>query len=352
MTKRRPKGEGCITRLPSGNFKMTITIGKDLKGRQIRRSVTASTKKELMEKASQLRLQKGLIIKSKKITFEAYLKKYMELKELSLNATTYKVYISILHRYDVFKDVLIENITPDMIQQWIVDLSKRYKASTVSITKTFLKTVLDSAVEDGYISKVPFKKTLSVPKGSKRVDLPLPTKDELKGFFKAHKEDKEVILFVLIAISTGMRKGEILGLKWSNIDFKEHKIKVCSQYNFLGYSEILKTKSSYRIISVAPSVLDEIEKIHKDNEYIFKSPTRIAERVKKALKVISKDYTIHSLRHYHATQLISKGVNVKVVSQRLGHSNIGITLNTYVHWLPNLDKEASLMLGKDEFFKC
>lgn len=154
MTKRRPKGEGCITRLPSGNFKMTITIGKDLQGRQIRRSVTASTKKELMDKASQLRLQKGLLPKTTKVTFREYLKKYMKLKELSLNATTYKVYQSIIPRFSTFNDILLENITSDMVQQWFIELSKRYKPSTISSYKVLLKSILNSAVEDEYITWV------------------------------------------------------------------------------------------------------------------------------------------------------------------------------------------------------
>ena len=74
----------------------------------------------------------------------------------------------------------------------------------------------------------------------------------------------------------------------------------------------------------------------------------ITEKVRKVYDDVGLDkkLTLHSLRHFHATQLIKNNINVKVVSKRLGHSSVQITLDAYVHWLPSMDKEASLVVGK------
>lgn len=154
-----------------------------------------------------------------------------------------------------------------------------------------------------------------------------------------------------------MRRGELVGLRWSNIDFENSKIKIEEQATVAGIEQILKTTNSYRTISVDPKVLEVLKEIKGDDKYVFMCGyggissllSMITVTVRRCFDKagMSKVITLHSLRHFHATQLIKEKMNVKIISKRLGHSNIQITLDTYVHWLPTMNEEASLVVGKN-----
>ena len=197
----------------------------------------------------------------------------------------------------------------------------------------------------------------------------VPTEEEVLCVLKKAKELQDnkqntwLYPFLLLAVSTGMRRGELAGLKWSCIDFDKSTIKVEEQATMSGMSKELKTSSSYREIAVDPTVLDELSKSLKKgtNDYIFMNGYVSTESLLQTITVsvrrvydavgLDKKLTLHSLRHFHATQLIKNNINVKVVSKRLGHSSVQITLDAYVHWLPSMDKEASLVVGNQYVIK-
>ena len=369
--KRRNKGEGSFQILKNGKYKMTITIGVGIDGKQKRKAVTANSRQELMEKVAEVRLKykvgdyKKLI---KPMTFKEYALKWIDKKNFSVSDNTKRNYKYVLKRCDYIADIVMNKITSEDINNLLLSLKKDVAVSTLRTIKSTLASIFNTALDEEVITKSPLKGTVALAKSRRKVDLLIPTEDEVKRVLavaKGYQEDTKrssdswLYQFLLLAVATGMRRGELAGLKWSCIDFDKNTIKVEEQATFTGMTKVLKTSSSYREIAVEPTVLEVLRTVpRKDNkEYVFMQDytsastllTVITDSVRRVYDEVGLDkkLTLHSLRHFHATQLIKNNVNVKVVSKRLGHSSIKITLDAYVHWLPSMDREASLLVGKN-----
>lgn len=362
--QRRAKGEGSIQKLPNGKYKATITIGRTLEGKQKRRAVTASTRQELLDKIAEIRLKYKvgnyleLQKEERNMTFNEYFMKWLDIKSLSVADNTLRSYKYVFNKSKPLHDIRLNKITNNDINSLLLSLKTEVNAGSLGAIKTVLSTIFNAAIEEELITKSPMKGTVTPAKRQKKVDIIVPTKDNVKAILdeaKKYTNAKWLYPYLLLAVTTGMRKGEIAGLKWSCINFEKNTIKVEEQATASGMSKILKTTSSYREIAVAPAVLKVVNTIeHDDNsKYVFMNKytsaasllQSIAVKVREIYDTIGLDekLTLHSLRHFHATQLIKQGINVKVVSKRLGHSDIKITLDAYVHWLPSMDKEASLL---------
>ncbi len=178
-----------------------------------------------------------------------------------------------------------------------------------------------------------------------------------------------------LAVTTGMRRGELLGLHWQDIDFERGSLQVRRTMNRIsghGLRETEpKTAQSRRNI-VLPQFVVEVLKEHrarqreeclqagdawKDHDLVFSTrrggfldPTYLLERFQKLLDEASLPHMrFHELRHSAATMLLSMGINAKVVQELLGHSTISMTLGTYSHVLPGMQRDA--MDGLDDFFR-
>ncbi|MBN4070036.1 site-specific integrase, partial [bacterium AH-315-G05] len=182
-------------------------------------------------------------------------------------------------------------------------------------------------------------------------------------------------LVVLIAINTGLRRGEILGLEWSNVDFENKKIHIVNSIvNIRGKALRKETKTSAgrRAISISKSLISELKKTmtkQKENKLWFGAdyfgndyvcvwengkeinPNYITQAFRKSImKLEIPHIRFHDLRHTHASLLLQKGIHPKVVQERLGHSKIAITLDTYSHLLPDMQEEAAKKI--EEIFGC
>jgi integrase len=167
-----------------------------------------------------------------------------------------------------------------------------------------------------------------------------------------------------------MRRGEILGLRWSDIDLNRKILQVVQTvykpFNQQPQIQTPKTAGSMRSISLSDNVIDEL-KIHKkkqnelrlrfvtayeDNNLVCPKPDgrpmdprALIHHFEKSIKKVGvKKIRFHDLRHTHATIMLQLGEHPKVVSERLGHSNVNITLNTYSHVLPNMQEDAARKL--------
>jgi len=158
-------------------------------------------------------------------------------------------------------------------------------------------------------------------------------------------------LVVLIAINTGLRRGEILGLEWSNVDLENKKIHIVNR----ALKKETETRAGRRAISISKSLISELKKTmtkQKENKLWFGadyfgndyvcvwengkeiSLNYITQAFRKSiLKLEIPHIRFHDLRHTHASLLLQKGVHPKVVQERLGHSKVSITLDTYSHLL-------------------
>lgn len=365
--QRRPKGEGSITKLPSGNYRMLITIGTGIDGKQKRKSVTAKTKAELLQKVSMLRLQCGQ--KTERVLKVSELVSlFMQAYETQLAANTIKNYRSTIKAvlYPIYNKN-INDVTGEVLDHILDTIkqkdNKAYNVSTLQSFKKKVAAIFNYAVHKHWLSHSPTSDMRKRKKGDTKANKTMiPTEGEMKEILKqAMFMDKEkekcvpLYPFFLLAVSTGMRIGELIDLKWSDINMKRHTIDIHHQCTLEGTMKPLKTSSSYRIIYVSPKVLEVIyNKCKHDCDYVWSinghriAYSTIANTTYRALRDeidVPKGFTFHSFRHYHATQLLMKGIDVKEVSKRLGHSSIKTTLDLYTHWLPEADERAAKALG-------
>ncbi|WP_143810419.1 site-specific integrase, partial [Oenococcus oeni] len=145
-------------------------------------------------------------------------------------------------------------------------------------------------------------------------------------------------LAIFIAIHTGMRIGEIRALKIKNVDFVQSKITIDKAMDGYGKIKAPKTAASNRVIQIDKRLLDVLKRYKRVSGLLVQVTREAINHVlTKDLKHIeAKNVTFHALRHSHASYLLSKGVSIQYVSERLGHSNVGITENVYSHLLKTL----------------
>lgn len=213
------------------------------------------------------------------------------------------------------------------------------------------------------------------------VDRPKAVKEEMQvwdneqslTFLKQAKTDRLYVAF-LLALTTGMRQGEILGLRWKDVDLEKGILYVKQTLSHDGqkFSPLPKTAAGRRSITIPSEVIHDLKK-HKsmvtdekracgqsytDNNLVVcttlgtpQSPRNLNRTYQRLLKTVDvPKIRFHDLRHTHATLLLVQGVNPKVVSERLGHATIKITLDTYTHVLPSLKKDVAEEFGRS-FFK-
>ena len=233
-----------------------------------------------------------------------------------------------------------------------------HKLSNGTIEKIYhiLRTIIQYAYDNDIIDKNPCEKVKLGLKKQNDSSIHYYNIDEYNHLLEElQKENIDRRLAVEIAIKTGLRRSEIFGLKWSDIDFENSYMsvnKTRQKTQNRMFEMATKTYSSIRQISIPSSLLEllkEYYKDHKDNEYILESIdydnlTAWFRRwqEKHGLPRIK----FHDLRHTHATLLLSQGVDIKTIQKRLGHSDISTTLNVYAHSVKELDQKASDVMDK------
>ena len=161
-----------------------------------------------------------------------------------------------------------------------------------------------------------------------------------------------------IELATGLRRGELLGLKWTDIDWKNGIIKVrrsIARVNGEIVESPLKTKNSYRTVTISPQAIEVLkqQKAKTNDAYVFPSPNGgpiSPDSVNNMLKRVLARAGIpkvrfHDLRHTFATIALQNGVDIKTVSGMLGHFSAGFTLDTYAHVTTSAQKEAAQTMG-------
>ncbi|MDY6827584.1 MAG: site-specific integrase [Bacillota bacterium] len=257
----------------------------------------------------------------------------------------------------------LHKITPENIQAlYNKMLEKGLSSRSVRYTHTILKNALDQAVKWGKLYRNPCA----------LVDLPRQKKEEMKTltpaqavkFIEAAAESPWKALFTLL-LASGMRPSEALALKWSDIDFEKKRVTVnrsLTRPRGGGWRlQELKTSGSRRTVPLPATVINDLRE-HKNNQKIVKldgfvfsakggEPAHEGNISRRHFKPLLReaglpDIRLYDLRHTCATLLLAAGENPKVVSERLGHAGITLTLDTYSHVLPDMQDRATAKLEK------
>lgn len=281
-----------------------------------------------------------------------------------------------------------QNITEDSARKICKalnkDMSKCFKANSQKTTLSgkvilhhhrLLSTIFQTAVLWQVIPNNPCLR-VKAPRAEQLEIKCMDDKETAQFFEYLETEPLQYKAMITLLIYSGMRRGEVCGLKWGDIDFKNKVIHVQRAILYIPkkgiYEDTPKTNGSNRVMKVADIVLFQLEQHKKeqnitrlrlgdrwnDNDYVFTQwdgkaihPDSITSWIHKFVEKNDLPYTnIHSLRHTNASLLIANGVNVATVSKRLGHSSTATTTKTYIHAIKSADEAASEVL-QDLFTK-
>ena len=294
---------------------------------------------------------------------EDFILDFLEKYKINLSITTYNCYMRTSKKYIIplLGDIKLCDIRPIHIQNYVDDLVGLLSPKTIKIHLNILNLAFKRAYRLKLIKENPVQ-FVEIPK-SKKFKNEIYTPEDMRILLeKCHGTSLE--LPIIIASGLGLRVSEILGLTWNNIDFNDFTItvdKITTRDNGKVILKDPKTESSVRTISAPKEIIFMLKQLKKDRlaaklkgekshrELIFYdknlqpvAPDVISKKFKYFLEQNNlKHIRFHDLRHSHVTMLIDAKVPIKVISERVGHSNVNTTLNIYSHALKEMDQEAS-----------
>lgn len=229
---------------------------------------------------------------------------------------------------------------------------KGLSAKTVRNINQVISSAMDFAKDQKFISSNPTD-SCALPKLEHKEMKTLPV-EQLASFLREAKESGVFELYY-IELATGLRRGELLGLKWEDIDLSQGNLRLQRQIARINGEIIeapLKTKNAYRTLPLSTDAVDVLREQRKksgNSPYVFPSPTggpispdSVLHMLHRVLKRAGlAQVRFHDLRHTFATLALQNGVDIKTVSGMLGHYSAGFTLDTYTHVTTSAKKEAA-----------
>ncbi|MBY6276793.1 tyrosine-type recombinase/integrase [Parageobacillus thermoglucosidasius] len=381
-----------IQRRGKSSFLLVVEAGYDAKGKRLRRTKTIRIEDEALLKTTKklrdylneellkfkVEVEAGEYIAPEKMKLADFIKEWetkYAVKELS--ETTLNNYLSHIknHILPALGHMRIDQIKPVHIVNFLDQIKradgKKKPLSTRTIENAYLtiRNILQRAVEWQIIKSNPAS-AVKKPKSKKEAvkEVQVYDEKEVEALFRAvQNEPFHWRIFTTLAIAAGLRRGELLGLEWSNVDLENGVIRINKAIvkgRKGSVEKSPKTKKSNRLVSLPNSVIAELKLYRRhwlkqklqagdlwkeEKEYLFcnidgrhfypTTPTTWWRRFTKRAGI--RYIRLHDLRHTSATLLINQGVHAKIIAERLGHSDIRVTMDIYGHALQKADHEAA-----------
>jgi integrase len=375
MARRRGPGEGLIRRRPDGRWEARLDLGWQ-NGKRKRKSFYGATRAEVRDKLTKAMrdLQQGLPLPGERLTVAAFLTRWLEdVVRHSVSPSTHEGYSRLvrLHVNPRLGKVLLARLTAAQVTQLYSALLDRGLAPRyVRLLHAVLRRALKQAVRWNLLPRNPLESV--DPPRSRTREFRVLSAEEAARFLEAAKEDRLFALYVL-ALTTGMRLGELLALRWSDVSLETGEVRVTRKVSRikgkgLTFSEP-KTAKSRRSIVLAPMAVEALRQHRtaqlqerlaagpawEEQDLVFPNLVgrpyerqNVSQRGFKRLlqKAGLPSIRFHDLRHSAATLLLAHGIHPKVVQEMLGHSSIALTMDTYSHVMPTLQREAAETVEK------
>ena len=383
MSKRN-YGEGSIRQRADGRYEVRVSIDKKYNNGQPKRiSRYANTEKEAVRILHELAYMKSRQPKFFEsvalgewlwVALETYIRN-------SLKQSTYISYVGYIrnHLEPSLGNVPIQQLNPRMLQDFYNYKYEVEKLSpkTIANINLFLHRALSFAVSEGYIAMNPAE-SINLPHGSKP-QIEILTRDEQARLVQASYKHRYGV-FIRLVLFTGLRLGELLGLRWEDIDFRSGMLKVSRSLNRLNKirpnpgeatTEIVvqapKSENSVRSIPLLPAVIRDIQSWRAVQQSDMAADSRYTDIGMLVTNPLGKpveprtfrDYydqifglaglrhfTFHALRHTFATRAMEQGMDVKTLSVILGHYSVAFTMDTYTHVLDSHKKDEMAIMDE------
>lgn len=358
------------------SYRIKVSCGYRTNGKQVTQKMTWTPEPNMTEKQIEKELMRQAVLFEEEckrgqivsaVKFEAFAEEWFEdYAKLNLKSTTYtrqrqltkRVYASLGH-------IRLDKLTTREIQRFINSLAKdgvnentgkALSRKTMVHYLSFISTIIDYAIKMDMLSDNPCRR-VTIPKGSKK-ERKILTMEETENFFKLlETAPLKYRAFFTLDIYSGLRRGEMLGLEWKDIDFETGVIHVQRTSNYTKakgiYTDTTKTESSVRFVKVPMDIIEILKeyKAEQDAERL-----KLGERWNNTDRLFVKwegspmnpqtpygwlkefceknsfpFYGIHQFRHLHTSLLIGAGIDPTTVSGILGHAQVSTTLNLYSH---------------------
>jgi len=363
MAKRRPAGDGMVRKREDGRWEGRIVVGHKDNGDPIFRYVYADTQKELTGKLRQcITAYQGVdLTERSRMTLSEWLDQWLVSMDGTVRPNTLNGYRSYIenHIRPHLGEKRISQIKAADVQKLYDRLGQTLASGSVRRIHTTLHSIMKAAQQARLIPKNPVEE-VTPPRFSYQQKHVL-TDEQLERFMEVIKEDAVWYDFFYTEIMTGLRRGEICGLRWEDFDEVAGTLKVCRTVRREAGGGLTtgdtKTYAGTRKILLPPSVTAILKERKKTalTEWIFPNPRCLEQPMNPAsayyhMKLLLKkaglpDIRFHDLRHTFATHAMASGVDVKTLSGILGHTRAAFTLDTYTHTTSDMQKRAAEVVG-------
>lgn len=380
---RRARGEGGVHQRKDGLWEASLDIGWEGATRK-RKRIYGKTEAEVKRKLNIALAdrERGILITTADVRMDTYLLNWLENTiKVSRTERTYESYKAMIesHIIPIIGNLKLGKLTPTHVRNMMAAKSKDgLSARTVN----YLRAVLRSALSQARDEELVHRNVASIAKpvtGSKtREPMPLSV-EQARAFFKQIEGDRFEAAY-LIAANLGLRRGEILGLRWQDVDLENESLRVRQQVQRVGNVDKitqLKTKASERTLPLPPNIAKALEK-RKDHQTTEKAlagtdwietglvftntkggiqnPANFYAMYKRHIQAVGivddkgKSPTFHDLRHTATSMLVRQGVQPRVAMEILGHSNIAVTMDVYAHVVEDSMRSAitAVSMGYDD----
>ncbi len=371
--RRRGRGEGGVRKRGDGRWEGSIDLGSTGSGRK-RKLVYAKTKQELTLKMRQAQraLDDGVPLGDGRLTVRAFLDAWVTtILPGTVGPATLDNYrrISRLHLLPALGRIALAKLQPSDVERLLSEKKAAgYSANTIRLIRSTLRRALGHAERRGLVVRnaAGLVDGPRIPKTTRRA----MTLEEIHRFLDAAEPDRLAGLWALLA-ETGLRIGEALALTWDGIDFEAATLTVTQTFARDGGRLVLsapKTASGRRSMGLSPGLLEAL-KSHRTRQrrerlaagpswgecgLVFVTergthldPSNVRHRYDAVLAAAGLGHwTMHELRHTAASLMLSKGVPLHVVSERLGHAGIAITKDVYGHLVADDDRRATEAMSR------
>lgn len=354
MVGKRAHGEGTISKRPDGTWEGKVSLGYDAEGKRKRKTVYGKTRQEVKGKLDELKRQiEGGTFSAAKLTVKGYLEQWLTEKVREVKPQTAEDYRYQLEKYviPIIGGLELGKLTPLKVQAMCGELADRISPQRANKCRRVLSGALSQAVCWQLIPRNPCDavKPLKVA----QTEMKLWEPKEAARFLDSARPHR-LLAFFYLAMSTGMRRGELLGLRWEDVG---ESYLVVRQAVIEQRGRIMittpKTEKGARRIALSPDV-GEVMNQHRDRQeaerqllgtawpdtgLVFVSEVgtllhpRNFTRTWHTLQTNAgvRRVKLHDLRHLHASMAIRSGVDPKVLADRLGHAKASFTLDVYTH---------------------
>ena len=362
------------------SWQITIELPKDpITGKRVRRYKTVEgTKKEAERAMAEYirELEKGYHVTNSKITVSEWIDTWMDVYiEPNVSPTTLSGYKGMIRRYikPLIGNIQVQELTTLTVQDWVNRLKvspssgKPMSVKTIKHTYHVLKGCMDKAVLAGITPRSPCA-SIMMPKGQKKPPV-IYNQQQIKQLIAAAK-GTEMELIIDIELCLGLRRGELLGLQWDDIDWNTKQVCITRNRVVVGGKSILKepkTESGIRTINIPEQLIQKLRQhrakclahrlqmgknytdtafviVHPDGKPIY--PEYVSQMFTKLQKTAGlPKCRFHDLRHLCASIMFLQGVDVKTAQKILGHKDFTTTMNIYTHVFPSSVKDAADKVG-------